>query len=145
MNTSTIEPTAGAQRLSRPRSAVAAAVGFAGLAGFELALALGAPLGRAATGGTHTYLPAGLRIASGLLTIFWALAALLILRRAGYRVPVFSARVARAGTWALGVLLTLGVLMNLASSSDWERSLQAPIAAVMAALRFRAARSGHTP
>jgi hypothetical protein len=73
MNTSTIEPTAGAQRLSRPRSAVAAAVGIAGLAGFELALALGAPLGRAATGGTHTYLPAGLRIASGLLTIFWAL------------------------------------------------------------------------
>ena len=145
MNTSTIEPTTGTQRLSRPRAAVAAAVGFVGLAGFELALALGAPLGRAAMGGTHIYLPAGLRIASGALTILWALAALLILRRAGYRVPVISARVARAGTWAVAVLLTLGVLMNLASSSDWERYLQAPIAAVMAALCFRVARSGHRP
>ena len=145
MNTSTIEPTTGTQRLSRPRAAVAAAVGFVGLAGFELALALGAPLGRAAMGGTHTYLPAGLRIASGALTILWALAALLILRRAGYRVPVISARVARAGTWAVAVLLTLGVLMNLASSSDWERYLQAPIAAVMAALCFRVARSDHRP
>jgi len=100
MNTSTIEPTAGAQRLSRPPAAVAAAVGSAGLAGFELALALGAPLGRAAMGGAHSYLPAGLRIASGALTVIWALAALLVLRRAGYRVPVFSARVARIGTWA---------------------------------------------
>lgn len=96
-------------------------------------------------GGSHTYLPPGLRIASGLLAILWALAALLILRRAGYRVPVFSARVARTGTWALAVLLTLGVVLNLASSSDWERYLQAPIAAVMAALCFRVARSGHTP
>ena len=43
------------------------------------------------------------------------------------------------------MLLTLGVLMNLASSSDWERYLQAPIAAVMAALCFRVARSGHRP
>jgi hypothetical protein len=143
MNASTIEPTARAQRVSRPQAALAAAVGFTGLAAFELALALGAPLGRAAMGGTHTYLPPGLRIASGALTVFWALAALLILRRAGYRVPVFSARVARAGTWALAVLLTLGVLMNLASSSSWERYLQAPIAVVMAALCFRVARSGH--
>jgi hypothetical protein len=115
------------------------------LAGFELALALGAPLGRAAMGGTHTYLSAGLRTASGALTVIWALAALLILRRGGYRVPVFSARVARAGTWVLAVLLTLSMLMNLASSSGWERYLQAPIAAVMAALCFRVARSGHTP
>jgi hypothetical protein len=144
MSTSTTEPTTPAQRASRPRTAVAAAAGFAGLAGFELALALGAPLGRAAMGGAHTYLPPGLRIASGALTIFWALAALLILRLGGYRVPVFSARVARGGTWALAVLLTLGVLMNLASSSDWERYLQAPIAAVMAALCFRMARSSRS-
>jgi len=98
MNTTAIEPAAGTRRLSRPRAAVAAAVGLAGLAGFELALALGAPLGRAAMGGAHAYLPAGLRIASGALAVVWALAALLVLRRAGYRVPVFSARVARAGT-----------------------------------------------
>jgi hypothetical protein len=37
-------------------------------------------------------------------------------------------------------LLSLGVLMNLASSSDWERFLQAPIAAVLAALCLVVAR-----
>lgn len=143
MNTSTIESSARAERASRPVTAVAAAVGFAGMAGFELALALGAPLGLAAMGGTYTYLPTGLRVASGMLTVFWALAVLLVLRRAGYRVPVFSFRVARAGTWVLAVLLTLGVLMNVASASDWERFLQAPIAAIMAVLCYRLARSGH--
>jgi len=34
-------------------AAVAAAVGFLVIAAFQLALALGAPLGRAAWGGTH--------------------------------------------------------------------------------------------
>ncbi|WP_222849199.1 hypothetical protein [Trebonia kvetii] len=72
-------------------------MGFAGMAIFELALALGAPLGRAAMGGGQTYLPMRLRIASSVLAIFWALAVLLVLRRAGYRVPVFSFKVARAG------------------------------------------------
>jgi hypothetical protein len=93
-------------------------------------------------GGTHTYLPPGLRIASGALTVLWTLAALLILGRAGYRVPAFPGRVARAGTWALVILLALSVLPNLASSSEWERYLLAPIAAVLAALCFRVARSG---
>src|SRR6516225_6799871 len=145
MTMSAARPIArGGQRV-RSKAAAAAAAGFTGFAVFQLALALGAPLGRAAMGGAHTYLPAGLRIASGALTILWALAALVVLRRAGYRVPGFSARVARAGTWALAILLTLGVLMNLASPSDWERYLQAPIAAVMAALCFRVARSGHRP
>ena len=133
MNTAAIRPT-------RSPAAAAAAAGFIGLAGFELALTLGAPLGRAAMGGTHTYLPAELRIVSGFATLIWPLAALVALRRGGYRVPLISARVSHAGTWVLVGLLSLGVLMNLASSSDWERFLQAPIAAVLAALCLVVAR-----
>lgn len=141
MNVSAIEPIQGGQRRARSKAAVAAAAMFAGLAAFELALALGAPLGRAAMGGTHTYLPAGLRIVAGIAALIWPLAALVVLRRSGYRVPLISARVARAGTWVLTGLLGLGVLMNLASSSDWERFLQAPGAAILATLCLVAARS----
>jgi hypothetical protein len=136
MNQAAIRPIA---RGSRP-AAAAAAAGFIGLAGFELALTLGAPLGRAAMGGTHTQLPAGLRIVTGFATLFWPVAALVVLRRGGYRVPLISWRVSRAGTWVLVGLLSLSVLLNLASSSDWERSLHAPIAAVLAALCLVVAR-----
>ena len=140
MNQAAIRPIAPGQRPARSPAAAAAAAGFIGLAGFELALTLGAPLGRAAMGGTHTYLPAGLRIVSGVATLIWPLAALVVLRRGGYRVPLISARVSRTGTWVLVGLLSLGVLMNLASSSDWERFLQAPFAAVLAALCLVVAR-----
>ena len=64
--------------------AVAAAVGFLVIAIFQAALALGAPLGRAAWGGTRTHLPTGLRIASAAAVVFWLLAALIVLGRAGF-------------------------------------------------------------
>ena len=140
MTQAAIRPIAQRERPTRSSAAAAAAAGFIGLAGFELALTLGAPLGHAAMGGTHTYLPAGLRIVSGIATLLWPLAALVVLRRGGYWVPLISARVSRTGTWVLVGLLSLGVLMNLASSSDWERFLQAPIAAVLAALCLVVAR-----
>jgi hypothetical protein len=134
MNTAAVEPMTRGGIRARSKAAVAAAAGFTGLAVFELALALGAPVGRAAFGGTHTHLPAGLRIVSAIAVVIWLLAALVVLRRGGYRAPLISARVSRAGTWALTGLLSLGVLMNLASPSGWERFLQAPITAILAAL-----------
>ena len=141
MKSSTIELTVQAKRPSG-RAAVVAASGFMGLAAFELALALGAPLGRAAMGGTHTYLPTGLRIVAALAALLWPLAALVVLRRGGYPVPLISSRVSRVGTWALVGLLSLGVVMNLASSSEWERFLQAPLAAILAVLCLMVARGG---
>jgi hypothetical protein len=108
MNQTAIRPIAQRERPTRSPAAAAAAAGFIGLAGFELALTLGAPLGRAAMGGTHIYLRAGLRIVSGIATLLWPLAALVVLGRGGYRVPLISARVSRAGTWGLVGLLSLG-------------------------------------
>jgi len=145
MNIQAVEPLARGGQRARSKAAVAAAAGFAGLAAFELALAAGAPLGRAAFGGAHTHLPAGLRIVSALAVVIWLLAGLVVLRRGGYRVPLVSARVSRTGTWVLTGLLSLGVLMNLASPSGWERFLQAPITAILATLCLIVARSRRQP
>jgi hypothetical protein len=141
MNVSAVEPATAEGQRARSKAAVAAAVGFTGFAVFELALAFGAPLGRAAFGGTHSQLPAGLRIVSAIATVIWLLAALVVLRRGGYQVPLISARVSRIGTWVLTGLLGLGVLLNLASSSGWERFLQAPITAILATLCLIVART----
>lgn len=68
-------------------AALAAGVGFLGLAAFQAALALGAPLGRASWGGVYEgQLPRGLRIVSGVAVGVHALAALIVLGRGGYRV-----------------------------------------------------------
>ena len=66
---------------------VAAAVGLLTIAAFQLALALGAPLGRAAWGGTHAQLPPGLRVASAFAFGVWALAALIVLDAPGSMPP----------------------------------------------------------
>jgi hypothetical protein len=77
--------------------------------------------------------------------VIWLLAALVVLRRGGYRAPLISARASRTGTWVLTGLLSLGVLLNLSSPSAWERYLQAPIAAALATLCLIVARSHPQP
>ncbi|WP_238012434.1 hypothetical protein KZZ52_21870 [Dactylosporangium sp. AC04546] len=119
-----------------------AAAGFGIIALFQLALAAGAPLGRAAWGGAHAgQLPPNLRVASLVALLIWAVAALVVLRRAGLAATVLPAGVGTWGTWVLAGLLTLGALMNLASSSPWERFIWAPLAATLAVLCFLLARS----
>jgi len=126
-------------------AATAAAAGMAGIALFQLALALGAPLGRAAWGGTHVgMLPIELRVASGVAVLVWTCAALVVLRRAGLALLAMPMPVARWGTWVLFGLLLLGTLMNVASSSAWERYFWAPYALILAGLCFLAARGGGT-
>ena len=58
---------------------MAAGVGFLLVAGFQIALALGAPWGRAAWGGAHEgRLPGKLRVASLVSAAFWILLASLM-------------------------------------------------------------------
>lgn len=52
-------------------------------------------------------------------------------------------KVATAGTWVVAGLLAAGTLMNAASSSNWERFLQAPIALALALLCLAIARGPH--
>ena len=136
-----IGATTGAVRTA----AVVAAVGFVVLAAFQASLALGAPFGRAAWGGTRTHLPTGLRIASAVAVIVWLLAAAIVLGRAGTDLVSLPAGVLRWGTWILAGLLVVGALMNVASKSPWERYLWGPFAFVLAILCFIVARSPLEP
>lgn len=122
---------------------IIAAVGFGVLAIFQLAIALGAPFGRASWGGSHTAeLPIELRVASGIAVGVYVFAALVILCRGGVVISPLSAGVARWGAWIIVGLTAVGSLMNFASPSDWERFLWGPFALVLTVLCFLVARSG---
>lgn len=126
-------------------AAVVAAIGFFAIAVFQVALAFGAPLGRAAWKGTHVRLPSGLRTASAIAALFWVLAAAVVLGRAGFAVSPLSPAVARSGTWILVGLLPLGAVMNFASPSRWERYLWGPVALILAGFCFVVARGAMPP
>ena len=54
-----------------------------------------------------------------------------MLARGGLAIVRVPASLSRWGTWALVGYLALGALMNLASSSPWERFGWAPFTAVL--------------
>lgn len=111
-----------------------AAAGFALIAGFQLLLALGAPLGRAAWGGKVDRIPRRLRTASAVAVVVWAVAAVITLGRAGVLDVPLPQGLLDVGTWALVVLAGLGALVNFASSSPWERFGWGPLALALALL-----------
>ncbi len=100
---------------------------------FQVALALGAPLGAAAWGGQHPgVLPRRLRIGSGIAAVVvYPMVILLVLDAArivdvGW-LPVRGAPV----MWALTALLGIGALANFASRSPPER-VWGPVALAVA-------------
>lgn len=98
---------------------------------FQLALALGAPAGAAAWGGSHPgVLPTRLRVASGLVAIFfYPVVAIELLYSAG--VIEFGWDVNPLWIWFLAGLFALGGLANLASRSKIER-MWGPVSLVLA-------------
>lgn len=123
------------------RAAIVAATGFGIVASFQLLLALGAPWGRAALGGANEgTLPPELRVVSSVSMAILLGAALLVLGRAGLWGSERFSGLYRVGSWALVVILPLGALMNLASSSPWERFGWAPFTALLAVATFVTAR-----
>ena len=115
-------------------ASVLAAAGFLVIAAFQLALAAGVPLGRAAWGGKSAVLPGNLRRASAVACVVWLVGVVIILGRAGViNVPV-PRDVLTWGAWILVALSALGSVVNVASSSPWERFGWAPLAAAMAIL-----------
>jgi hypothetical protein len=106
------------------------------LAIFQLLLALGLPLGRAAWGGQHEVLPVSLRIGSLVAIVIYAVVVLSI--RARNRNE--RSRFGRYGAWIFGIYFAFGVLLNVASSSPWERFLMAPVSGVLAVLLLLIAR-----
>ena len=132
-------------RRTRRGPAVAAAIGFVGNAIFQIALAAGAPAGRAAWGGADAQLSTPERIGSAVAVVVWMAAALTVLGRAGFWSLGKRERVFRWGTWVLVGVNGVSALANFASSSRWENLVWGPTAAVLAVLCTLVARSdAHT-
>jgi hypothetical protein len=138
-------PSPIAELLSLRSAGVLAALGLVSIALFQLALALGAPLGRAAWGGAYDVLPTSLRIASAAAVAIWLLAALVVLARAAMPNGPLPPAVAGWGTWIVAFLLLVGAIVNVASSSPWERYGWAPLALILAALCLFVALTGPEP
>jgi len=113
--------------------AILAAIGFVVMALFQAALAAGAPLGRAAWGGTDAKLRRGQRLASALATTLFVLATLVILRRSGLLASVVPFAFARWATIVLVGVMAVSAVANVASKSRWERYLWAPTALTLTA------------
>jgi len=115
-------------------AAIATTVILAGLAIFQVALAVGAPIGRFAWGGQHDVLPARLRIGSVVSILLYALFALILLERAELVTVFGSEPFVQVATWVLFGYFALGILMNGISRSKAERNVMVPVTLVLAAL-----------
>lgn len=114
---------------------IAALVLFALLIVFQLALALGAPWGRAAYGGQHPgVLPTQFRIASAVAVVVWSGIALVVARRAGLELwaplPVSWLPVV---VWIVVGLLVIAVVMNAITPSALERAIWLPFTLLLLA------------
>lgn len=113
-----------------PPAAALSAAGLAGVAGFQVALAAGAPGGRLAWGGAGGagVLPTGLRVASAASAGLWLSAAALVLRGN------------QRATRRIAGLLVVGSAMNAASPSRAEARVWAPVSLTLAGITAAAAR-----
>lgn len=130
-----VGPVLANDQPDRPPVAVVLAGGLLIVTAFQAALTLGAPFGAAALGGTNPgQLPHAARLVTGFSSGMWLFAALLVLARGGFALLPLPEAVARVGTWVLVGLLGLGALMNLVSSSPWERFGWGPYTLVLSML-----------
>ncbi len=96
----------------------------------------------AVSGGEYDHLPGNLRVASAFSAVVFIAGTFILRGRVGYRVPsIIPAPALRWGTWAFVALPGLSTVANLASSSNWERFRNAPIALLVALLCLVVARS----
>jgi len=100
---------------------------------FQLALSLGAPLGRFAWGGQHRVLPARLRRGSRISILVYAVIALVVLRRASV-IGEGPGSFTRIAAWLIVAYFFVGIGLNLASRSRPERALMTPVVAALCAL-----------
>ena len=105
------------------------------LAVFQLALILGAPLGRFAWGGQHRVLPGRLRVGSAVSILIYALIALIAWDRVG-AIDVFPEPFSEVAMWVIFAYFVVGILMNALSRSKPERYTMVPVSAVLAVLSF---------
>lgn len=106
---------------------------LAGIAVFQLLLALGRPYGKFSWGGQYPgVLPMGYRIASGVSIAIYMFLISVVLSETGV-IDIYSDSFENIGMWVVVTLSGISVLMNAVSRSKPER-LWAPYAAVMLVL-----------
>ena len=115
--------------------ALALTVVLLALAVFQLALVVGAPLGRFAWGGAHRVLPARLRVGSAVSIFIYALIDVIAWDRVG-AIDVFPEPFSEVAMWVIFGYFVLGILMNAISRSKPERYLMVPVSIVLAVLSF---------
>ncbi|MEV8267875.1 hypothetical protein [Microbacterium sp. NPDC076911] len=103
------------------------------LAIFQLALALGAPLGRFAWGGQHRVLPPRLRVGSVIAIVIYGVIDLIAWDRVG-AVDLFPELFSEIAMWVVFAYFALGVVMNAISRSKPERYTMVPITLALAVL-----------
>jgi hypothetical protein len=116
-------------------AAIAALVLFAVIIAFQIALALGAPWGRAAYGGQNAgVLPVHFRVVSAVAVVVWAALALAVARRGG--LPVWAPLPESwlpVVTWVVVGLLAISVVLNAITPSALERAIWVPVTVVLLA------------
>jgi len=109
--------------LAMDLAATLAAVLLMVVAIFQIALALGTPLGDAALGGRHTgVLPIGFRVASAVAgVVVYPFIVGFVLASAGLITADWIPGTGAVGMWVLVGFFTVGALANFASRSKRER------------------------
>ena len=108
-----------------------ALTGFAGMICFQVLLALGAPWGKAAWGGSHRKLPVSLRIGSLLAVGIYVFGGILILEKAGICTVFDKPLLAEIGIWVLAGIFGLSFIGNLLSKSKVEKAIMIPVSLVL--------------
>lgn len=109
-----------------------AAVLLTGIVGFQLALAFGAPWGRAAYGGATERPTEKMRVSSAVASVVWTFIALVTLRRGGHPVPrVLPEPALPWVSWIAVGLVAVGSVLNIITPSRLERMIWAPVTLVL--------------
>lgn len=108
---------------------------------FQLALALGAPIGHFAWGGQHRVLPTKLRLGSLAGIGIYALIAVITLDAAD-RTEILPLGFADIAIWVVLGYFVLGIGLNAASRSRPERYSMVPVTIVLAVLTLFVALAG---
>lgn len=103
-----------------------------GLTIFQIALILGAPLGKFAWGGQHERLPKNLRIASVSSIVLYLIFAAFVASKGGVLRVIPDSQILDIGIWVFTIYFFVGIAMNAISRSKNERNLMTPVAAILA-------------
>ncbi len=114
--------TANRHRTASRLAGVVAVTGLTAISAYQIALAVGAPLGGAAWGGSHTgRLPADLRVASAVSFALWVAAAVTIAARVRQPASRVASAASRWGNWVVVAKLSLGTMRRRCVAASRER------------------------